>query len=292
VGGDASGGWGMVEAVAIERSGAAEPAASAPSTRVFGRILYKAGGGRATTFSFIFLLLLPFFVSLGPMLAMRISHGLWDGTLGLAILAAAFAVLMFLIVAELLYSIRARVDLGERSLRATLPAGRGPTPLLRYARHDIPYDRIAAVETRCEVYGGAVAPVMLRGVQLLTKDGTAVPLGSVNEACVDPAFPWTEIADEIARRAGVGVLDQGVVRRSVPRKMLGLAASEAERAPVGAETLAALNRRHRVAMLALVAVLTVLVGVGIVNDLTAGESESAAMEASSAPRPKPASRNR
>src|SRR5688572_21393628 len=94
VGGDASGGWGMVEAVAIERSGAAEPAASAPSTRVFGRILYKAGGGRATTFSFIFLLLLPFFVSLGPMLAMRISHGLWDGTLGLAILAAAFAVLM------------------------------------------------------------------------------------------------------------------------------------------------------------------------------------------------------
>ena len=164
------------------------------------------------------------------MLAMRISHGHWDGTLGLAILAAAFAALMFLIVAELLYSIRARVELGERSLRATLPVGRGPTPLLRYA-HDIPYDRIAAVETRCEVYGGAMAPVMLRGVQLLTKDGTAVPLGSVNEACVDPAFPWTEIADEIARRAGVGVLDQGVVRRSVPRKMLGLAASEAERAP-------------------------------------------------------------
>ena len=136
-----------------------------------------------------------------------------------------------------------------------------------------------------------MAPVMLRGVQLLTKDGTAVPLGSVNEACVDP-FPVDRDRrrDRPARR--VGVLDQGVVRRSVPRKMLGLAASDAERAPVGAETLAALNRRHRVAMLALVAALTALVGVGIVNDLTAGESESAAMEASSAPRPKPASRNR
>jgi hypothetical protein len=254
-------------------------------------VVYKAGGGRATTFSFIFLLLLPFFVSLGPMLAMRISHGLWDGTLGLAVLAVAFAALMFLIVAELLYSIRARIELGEHALRMTLPAGRGPTPWLRYARHDIPYEHIASVETRCEVYGGAFAPVMLRGVRVLTKDGSAVPLGTLNEANADPAFPLTEIAAEIACRAGVGVIDRGVVRRSVPRRMLGLAASEA---PVEAEALVTLNKRHRLAMLGLVAGLTALVGIGIANDLAAGSDEGAAVQASSAslPEPKPASKRR
>ena len=258
-----------------------------------GRVVYKAGGGRATTFSFIFLLLLPFFVSLGPMLATRVSHGLWDGTVGLALLAVAFVALMFLILAELIYSIRARIELGERSLRTTLPAGRGPTPLLRYARQDIPYDGIAAVETRCEVYGGALAPVMLRGVRLLTKDGIAVPLGTLNEANADPAFPLTEIAEEIARRAGVCVLDRGVVRRSVPRRMLGLVSSEADRAPVTAEMLTALNRRHRIVMLGLVAALSALVGIGIVSDLTAVDTDGAAQASATAvPDPKPATRKR
>lgn len=283
----------MTDAVAGGWSGAPEAPASAgaePAKVALGRLVYKAGGGRATTFSFIFLLLLPFFVSLGPMLATRISHGLWDGTLGLAVLATAFAALMFLIVAELLYSIRARIELGEHSLRMTLPAGRGPTPWLRYARHDIPYGHIASVETRCEVYGGAIAPVMLRGVRVLTKDGSAVPLGTLNEANADPAFPLTEIAAEIARRAGVGVIDRGVVRRSVPRRMLGLEASEA---PVEAEALATLNRRHRIAMLALVAGLTALVGIVIANDLTAGGSEGAwQASATAVPEPKPVSKKR
>ena len=131
---------------------------------------------------------------------------------------------------------------------------------------------------------------MLRGMRVLTKDGSAVPLGTLNEANADPAFPLTEIAEEIARRAGVGVLDRGVVRRSVPRRMLGLAASEA---PVDPDTVAALNRRHRFAMLALVAGLTALVGIGIAIDLTAAGGENASQASATAvPEPKPVSRRR
>jgi hypothetical protein len=258
----------------------------------FACVVYKAGRGRATTFSFVFLLLLPFFVSLGPMLVMRMAHGLWDDTFGLALLAVAFAALVALVLIELLYSIRARIELGNAALRTTLPCGRGPSPLLRYARHDVPYENIAAVETRCEVYGGAFAPVMLRGFSVLTRDGVAVPLGMVNEANVDPAFPLTDIAAEIARRAGVCVLDRGVVRRSVPRRMLGITASAAECAPVDADTVAVLNRRHRMAMLALVGALAALVGVGIASDLVERDGEAAVQASAVVPTSKPAARKR
>ena len=48
------------------------------------RTVYAAGGGRKFAFSFIFLILLPFFISLPPMLFWRISQGHWQGTLGAA----------------------------------------------------------------------------------------------------------------------------------------------------------------------------------------------------------------
>ncbi|MCK9911945.1 hypothetical protein MXD81_22510, partial [Microbacteriaceae bacterium K1510] len=63
----------------------------------------------------------------------------------------------------------ARIELGEKSVKMTLPSGRGPTPIVRYRSHDIPYDQIKAVETRREIYGGSVAPVLLQGARLILK---------------------------------------------------------------------------------------------------------------------------
>ena len=189
------------------------------------RTVYAAGGGRKFAFSFIFLILLPFFISLPPMLFWRMSQGHWQGTPGLIVLAVAFTFIMILLLIELMHSLMARIELGETSVKMMLPAGRGPTPIVRYRSHDIPYGHIKAVETRREIYGGSVAPVLLQGARLVLKDDSAVKLGYVSEANSDPCFPYPEIAQKIAERAGLTVQHRGNVRRSLQKKYLGLRAA-------------------------------------------------------------------
>jgi hypothetical protein len=231
------------------------------------RTVYHASGGRRVAFSAIFLLLLPFFASLGPMLWARVSQGHWLGTPGLVVLAIGFTAIMGLILVELLHSIRTRVELGEKAVRLTLPSGRGPTPKLMYRTHEVPYADIEAIETRRELYGGALAPVLLKGSRLMLKDGTAIPLGYVSEANVDPAFPFNEIAERIAARAGLNVTDRGTVRRSVQKKMLGIKAGEDDGATIEQAMLDELNRRHYRLVLGIIGGLVALIAVGIVMDI-------------------------
>jgi hypothetical protein len=189
----------MADAMAaMGQSPAAAPGKAARPT------VYAAGGGRKFAFSFVFLLLLPFFISLPPMLFWRISQGHWQGTFGLAVLAVAFAFIMFLIVIELMHSLMARIELGDKAVKLTLPAGRGPTPMVRYKTREILYTDIKAIETRREIYGGSVAPVLLKGARLILKDDTPVKLGYVSEADSDPSFPYPDIAHQIAERRHPG----------------------------------------------------------------------------------------
>ena len=112
---------------------ATQSAPTAPPMR------WQAGGARAVILSFIFLLLLPFYLSIGPMLFLRLRHGLWVDTLGLAVLGALFSALMLLILMHLVHSVRSRVRLDENEVRFTLPAvHRGPTPLFRFNTRTIP----------------------------------------------------------------------------------------------------------------------------------------------------------
>jgi hypothetical protein len=240
------------------------PAASQPE-----RTVYAAGGGRKFAFSFVFLLLLPFFISLPPMLFWRISQGHWHGTFGLVVLAIAFTFIMFLVVVELMHSLMARIEVGDKSVKLTLPSGRGPTPIVRYRSHDIPYDQIKAVETRREIYGGSVAPVLLQGARLVLKDDSTVKLGYVSEANSDPCFPYPEIAQQIAQRAGLKIEHKGNVRRSLQKKYLGLkkeflaeAAGEVPEAEIEA-----LNKSHRRWVMRLITLLVGLVVVGIALDI-------------------------
>ncbi len=247
------------------------PAPTSAPTPVSGRerTVYAASGGRKFAFSFIFLILLPFFISLPPMLFWRISQGHWQGTPGLLVLAVAFTFIMILLLIELMHSLMARIELGETSAKMMLPAGRGPTPIIRYRRHDIPYGDIKAVETRREIYGGSVAPVLLQGARLVLKDDSAVKLGYVSEANSDPCFPYPEIAQKIAERAGLAVQHRGNVRRSLQKKYFGLkkeflaeAAGEVPEAEIEA-----LNKSHRKWVMRLISLLVGLVAVGIALDI-------------------------
>lgn len=254
---------------------AAPSPASPPAPAV-----YEIGGGRKTIFSLLFMLLLPFFASLPFMMAMRIKHGLYQDTAGLAIMGLAFAAVMFLIFSQLMYSLRSRVVLGKDAVRFTLPAGGGPTPMLRYASHTIPYSDIAGVETRREIYGSALAPVTMRGARILLKDGKAVRLGYTNEADPDPALPYVQIGERIAERAGVPVTDRGNLRRTVHKKMLGLAASAEENAQVSGAELQRLNVLHRRWVAGLVGTLALLVAAGMLLDIARDDRWHASAQAS------------
>ncbi len=235
------------------------------------RTSYGASGGRKTIFSFVFLILLPFFVSIPPMIFNRIQHGLLFDNWGFLVLAAAFAALMFMVLIELIFSLRARVELLPDKVKMNLPAGRGPTPMLRYKSYEVPYDQVHSVETRREIYGGALVPVLLKGARLTTKDGSVIPLGYVSEANVDPAFPYPIIAKQIADRARLPLIDRGNVRRSVRAKMFGIKSNDPEAdaaSMVDEKQIDALNRSHRNFVLGLISVLVILMAIGIVDDLS------------------------
>lgn len=261
-----------VASVSAEPEKSAQPGkteAPPAATPRSGRRVYQASTVRKTLLSFVFLILLPFFVSLPAMMTQRVLHQLWPDMLGFSIFAAAFAFIMLLVLFELIRSVRGRVAIGESAVRLTLPSSRGiAMPKFFYRTREIPYSEIQAVETRREVYGGIIAPVMLRGARIVTKAGDKIPLGYVSEANVDPVFPVPEIASEIARRAGLEVIDQGTVRRQVHKKLRGIRAADDAASPITDADIAVLNRRHNNVMMALCGALFLLVAGGLMLDIS------------------------
>jgi hypothetical protein len=96
-----------------------------------------------------------------------------------------------------------------------------------------------------------------------------VKLGYVSEANSDPCFPYPEIAQKIAQRAGLEVRHRGNVRRSVQKKYLGLKRdflSEGE-GDVPETEIEALNKSHHRWVMRLIGLLVGLVVVGMALDI-------------------------
>ena len=231
---------------------------------------YAASTVRTTIFCLVFLLLLPFFASLPAMIGMRAAAGHLTDNFGLLVLAAVFTAVMFLVFVEMMFSIRTRVHLGREKVTMTLPSGRGPTPMLRYRSYEFPYDQVESVETRREIYGGGLVPVLMKGARVNLKDGSIVRLGYVSEVDDDAVFPYPEIARKIAERARLPLIDRGSVRRSVRSKMLGIKASDAENTLVDESQIAKLNASHNTFMLVIIGVVLLLMLIGIVEDFANG----------------------
>jgi hypothetical protein len=243
------------------------PDLSRPVTKV-----YRASGVRITLFALVFLILLPFFVSLPVMLYQRVAAGVWLETWGLGVIAVAFTVIMLLILFELLNSVQARIEVGQRGVRFVLPYRRALLPTMFYRKREIPYAQMHLVELRREVYGGYLAPVMMVGARIIDKNGEAYSLGYVSEADVDPLFPICDIAEDIAARAGIRLVDVGAVRRQASRKLLGLAALP-EETKLDASDLEMLNSRHRRFMYALIGGLVLLLGLGVSADYMSPDTD-------------------
>lgn len=226
--------------------------------------IWQASGGRRLTLAFIFLILLPFYASIGPMLYQRITRGLAVDTVWLGLLGIAFTVLMALILHELMSSVRTRIELGDSAVSLIVPAFKnGPVPLFRFNSRDIPYADIAGVDTRCEVYGGTLAPVLLRSTRLNLANGDRIILGYTDPNDPDATFPYPEIGAAIAARLGKTVADHGIVHRSIGKRILGVPSTAGENVPLDAATIETINRTHRRNVRAVVVGLALMLVAGI-----------------------------
>jgi hypothetical protein len=233
---------------------------------------YESGGGRKTFFALSFIILLPFFVSLPVMLGQRVIKGVWLDSWGLGIIAIGFTIIMVLVLFELIFSLRAKVDIGSKAVALTLPSsGGGLTPTLFYQSRTIPYEEIASVQSYCDWYGGTYAPMVMRGARLILKSGERVPLGYVNEVDDDPRFPFTKIARQIADRAGVEINDLGHIEYALHQRMFGIKSTEGNGVPV--EEVSRINRAHNWFLTVLSMVMAGLLLLGIGNDLWQATSE-------------------
>lgn len=228
------------------------------------KTFYEVGAGRKTFFALALIILLPFFASIPVMLYQRIDKGVWLDTWGLIVIAVAFLAIMLLILFELIFSLRAKVDIGKTALALTLPRRGTLLPTFFYDTRVIPYADIAAVQTYCDCYGGRVAPMIMRGTRLVLKTKETVQLGFVNERDDDPRFPFPRIGEQIAARAGVRVRNLGHVQHALHRRMFGFIHENRDDMP--SEQVQAINRRHRSFLLILSLAFLLLLGVGISHD--------------------------
>lgn len=229
------------------------------------RQVWSSGGTRRIMLVFAFLLLLPFYASIGPMLFQRISRGLIGDTIALGVLGIAFSALMLLLLQQVVHAVRTRVVVDKDNTSLTVPDGgrRGPFFLFKYLDRKVPHADVAAVDTRSEVYGGSLAPILVRSTRLQTKAGEHIVLGFTNVNDQEDQIPYPEIGAEIARRAGVPVTDHGVVHRSVQKRVLGAASTADENRPLSEAEIAALNASHGRNLRWLIVVLAILVAGGI-----------------------------
>ncbi len=182
--------------------------------------VFKSGGALKTmlTISFAFLL---FFVANSIAGAVWLAvRNLWTDA-GIFIILFGIGVILILLNAIFLFAAsHVEVRMEPDKTVMTLPNWRGPTPLFPYTQMQIPYKDIAGVETRREIYRYFNLPVVVHHSSFIRKDGKRFTLGYMRESSEDHAVPYREIAAELARRAGVGVIDRGIIEAGSREKSL------------------------------------------------------------------------
>lgn len=236
---------------------------ASPSNTIYGIDSVRQG-----VIALLLLLVLPFTFGAVHMMARRAVDGLWFEMAALSIITAGLLAVTAMLLLALLYTLRARVVFGRAALSYTLPRHGGPLPLLRYARQDIPYHAIKSIELRREVFGGKLAPVLLRGLVVHTKDNREFVLGHTLEGFDDPSLPFAHIAERLASRCALQLQQpQAIWRRTRKERALGYISEYDTNAYVldAAET-ERLNATHRSLIYGIASALAALVMLGLLAD--------------------------
>lgn len=173
--------------------------------------VFKPGGGLKIMLTISFALLLLFIANAIVGAIWLASHKLWTDA-GIFMILFGIGIFLILLNAVFLFAAsHVEVRMEPEKCVMVLPNWKGPTPLFPYTQIEIPYKDIQAVETRSEIYRYMTLPVMVHASSFVRRDGKRFTLGYMRETSEDHAVPYREIADELARRAGVGVNYRGVV---------------------------------------------------------------------------------
>jgi len=172
---------------------------------------YKHGRGLRIILSVGFFLFLVFIINAGAGAIWLATHNLPGTAIVFTLMFAVGLAILLYIGIFLFAASHTELQLGPDSVRMVLPNWRGPMPLFPYTEVEIPYDQIAAVETRGEIYRYLIMPTLMRSVSILRKDGERFTLGYIRENTTDPAVPFNTVAARIAERAGISVGRRGVV---------------------------------------------------------------------------------
>lgn len=231
------------------------------------RTIYEAGEARKTILAFVFIVLLPFVVSLPIMIVMRGVNGLWRDAASATVLAVLFGIWMLFLLVNLLASFRSRVVVDDEKVKFSVPKWRGPSPDVRYLQETVPLADIKSVETRGEIYQALNVPVMTRATVLRLKDDNQHLLGYVNENSPDPALPYPEIGRLVSERAGVPFVDKGRVDAGHHVRAMMSGPPDWDARPLSEGAYNAYRRDNRWVMMGLAFLLFGLAGVGFLVDL-------------------------
>jgi hypothetical protein len=120
---------------------------------------------------------------------------------------AAIAVYLLL----LLNTLALRIEIGPERLKVRLPHMRGHLPLPGLIRAELPYEAIASVQHRVEVFTTFGGGRIQRAFSLVTRDNGRLPLGfMIDNAAFQ--YPFDRVADAIATRAACPNIESGTVR--------------------------------------------------------------------------------
>ena len=176
-----------------------------------GITLYKPSGGLRGVLSVTFFLIVLFMVNALAGAIWLATHNLHTDSVIFVLMFATGAVMLLYAGIFLFAASHSEVALGPDKARLVLPNWRGPSPLFPYTETEVAYSNIAAVETRGEIYRYFVLPISVRSTCLVAKDGKRLTLGYVRVNSLDPAMPFHLIAEDFAKRAGVPLVDRGIV---------------------------------------------------------------------------------
>jgi hypothetical protein len=134
---------------------------------------------------------------------MLVRIGLILAALGVA----AIAVYLLL----LLYTLTLRIEVGPERLKLRLPRMRGHLALPGLIRAELPYDAIASVQRRAEIFSGFGGARVQHAFSLVTRDSGRIPLGFMIENAAFQ-YPFDRVADAIAARAACPNIESKAVR--------------------------------------------------------------------------------
>ena len=125
----------------------------------------------------------------------------------LALCVATIAIYLLL----LLYTLALRIELGPERLKLRLPRMRGHLPLPGLIHAELPYEAIASVQHRAEIFSGFGGARVQHAFSLVTRDNGRLPLGFIVENAA-LQYPFGRVADAIAARATCPRVERGPVR--------------------------------------------------------------------------------